>query len=70
MAFEIILVDPPDAPTYVTIAVKALHLEELQMNPNQIAVALNVDRTTAVRALRWIKDESVYASSIPHKTQR
>ena len=58
--FEIALVDPSDGPTYITLAEKALRLEELKINPNKIAVALDLDRTTVVRALRWIKGQPVY----------
>jgi hypothetical protein len=46
--FEVAIVDPPEIPTYIGIAEKALHLKELNMNPNQIAVALKVDRTTVL----------------------
>jgi hypothetical protein len=45
-------------PVYQRIAEEALHLLQLRMNPNRIAVALKVDRTTVVRALRWMKDKS------------
>jgi hypothetical protein len=62
MAFEVAIVDPPEVPTYIGIAEKALHLKELNMNPNQIAVALNVDRTTVLRALRWVKSIPFYAT--------
>ena len=47
-------------PAYIMIAEKALHLNQLGMNPNRIAVALDVDRTTVVRALRWIKGKPKY----------
>ena len=60
--FEVAIVDPPEVPTYIGIAEKALHLKELKMNPNQIAVALKVDRTTVLRALRWVKSIPVYAT--------
>ena len=49
-----------DRPVYRKIAEEVLHLLQLRMNPNRIAVALKVDRTTVVRALRWIKDKSTY----------
>ena len=49
MPFEVAIVEPPEVPTYIGIADKALHLKELNMNPNQIAVALKVDRTTVLR---------------------
>ena len=62
MAFEVPIVEPPEVPTYIGIADKALHLKELNMNPNQIAVALKVDRTTVLRALRWVKSIPVYAT--------
>ena len=62
VAFEVAIVEPPEVPTYIGIADKALHLKELNMNPNQIAVALNVDRTTVLRALRWVKSIPVYAT--------
>src|SRR3990172_8130402 len=52
--FEVALVDSPVVPTCMGIAEKTLHLKELNMNPNRIAVALKVDRTTVTRALRWI----------------
>lgn len=45
MAFEIAIVDPPEVPTYIGIA-----------------VALKVDRTTVLRALRWVKSIPVYAT--------
>ena len=60
--FEVAIVAPPEVPTYIGIAEKALHLKELNMNPNQIAVALKVDRTTVLRALRWVKSIPVYAT--------
>jgi len=60
--FEVAIVEPPEVPTYIGIAEKALHLKELNMNPNQIAVALKVDRTTVLRALRWVKSITVYAT--------
>jgi hypothetical protein len=62
MPFEAAIIDPPEVPTYMGIAEKALHLKELNMNPNQIAVALNVDRTTVLRALRWVKSIPVHAT--------
>ena len=62
MPFEVAIVEPPEVPTYMGIADKALHLKELNMNPNQIAVALNVDRTTVLRALRWVKSIPIYAT--------
>ena len=62
MPFEVAIVDPPEVPTYIRIAEKALHLKELNMNPNQIAVALKVDRTTVLRALRWVNNIRVYAA--------
>jgi hypothetical protein len=62
MAFEVAIGDPPELPTYIVIGEKALHLKELNMNPNQIAVALNVDRTTVLRALRRVKSIPVYAT--------
>jgi hypothetical protein len=62
MPFEVALVDHSPTPTYITIAAKALHLQELKMNLNQIAVALKVDRTTVLRALRWVKSIPVYAT--------
>ena len=60
--FEVAIVDPPEVPAYIGIAEKALHLKELNMNPNRIAVALKVDRTTVLRALRWVKSIPVYAT--------
>jgi hypothetical protein len=60
--FEVAIVDPSEVPTYIGIAEKALHLNELNMNLNQIAVALKVDRTTVLRALRWVKSIPVYAT--------
>src|SRR3990172_6205924 len=51
--FEVALVDSPVVPTCMGIAEKTLHLKELNMNPNRIAVALKVDLTTVTRALRW-----------------
>ncbi len=60
--FEAALLHPSNPPNYITIAEKALQLKELNMNPNQIAVALKVDRTTVLRALRWVKSIPVYAT--------
>jgi len=60
MPFETALADPSPIPTYIAIAEKALHLQELKLNLNRIAVALNVDRATVVRALRWAKGNPVY----------
>jgi hypothetical protein len=62
VAFEVSIVEPPEVPTYIGIADKALHLKELNMNPNQIAVALKVDRTTVLRALRWVKSIPIYTT--------
>jgi hypothetical protein len=42
----------------------------LRMNTNRIAVALKVDRTTMVRALRWIKDKSTYPRSGTHRPMK
>jgi len=58
--FEAALADLQMSPVYQRIAEDALQLQRLRMNPNRIAVALKVDRTTVVRALRWIKDKSTY----------
>jgi len=55
----------PEIPTYIGIADKALHLKKLNMNPNQIAVALKVDRTTVLRDLRWVKSIPVHATGPP-----
>ena len=60
--FEVAIVEPQEVPTYIGIAEKALHLKELNMNPNQIAVAPKVDRTTVLRALRWGNNIPVYAT--------
>jgi hypothetical protein len=60
--FEAALFFQPEPSTYQKIADKALHLKELNMNLNQIAVALKVDRTTVLRALRWVKSIPVYAT--------
>jgi hypothetical protein len=60
--FEVAIAAPSEVPTYIGIAEKALHLKELNMNPNQIAVALKVDRTTVLRALRWVKSIPVYTT--------
>ena len=60
--FEVAIVNPLEVPTYIGIADKALHLKELNMNPNQIAVALKVDRTTVLRALRWVNNIPVYTT--------
>jgi hypothetical protein len=60
--FEVAIADSPEVPNYIGIAEKALHLKELNMNPNQIAVALKVDRTTVLRALRSAKSVPVYAT--------
>ncbi len=62
MPFEVAIVELPEVPTYIGIADKALHLKELNMNPNQIAEALKVDRTTVLRALCWAKSIPVYAT--------
>ena len=32
-----------------------MHISQLGMNPNRIAIRLGVDRTTVARALRWKK---------------
>ncbi len=53
MPFEAALADLPKPPIYQKIFEKALHLNQLGMNPNRIAVHLGVDRTTIVRSLRW-----------------
>jgi len=53
MPFEAALADLPEPPIYQKIFEKALHLNQLGMNPNRFAVHLGVDRTTIVRSLRW-----------------
>ncbi len=55
MPFEAALLQAEEQPVYQQIAEKAVHLRLLGMNANRIAGALKVDRTTVVRALRWIK---------------
>lgn len=60
VAFEVALVDHTAVPSYILIAEIASQLHDLKMNQNQIAVALNVDRTTVARALRWVKNVRVY----------
>ena len=44
-----------EPPMYQKVADKAMHLNQLGMNPNRIAVHIGVDRTTVTRALRWIR---------------
>ena len=58
MPFEGALTEPSKGPGYHEFAEQADHLHLLGMNPNRIAAALKVDRTTVARALRWIKDNS------------
>lgn len=53
MPFEAALADLPEPPIYQKIFEKALHLNQLGMNPNRITFHLGVDRTTIVRSLRW-----------------
>jgi DNA-binding MarR family transcriptional regulator len=53
--FEVALLFQTEPPTYQKVADKAMHLRQLGMNPNRIAVRLGVDRTTVTRALRWIR---------------
>jgi hypothetical protein len=60
LLFEVALDDHPEPPIYQKIADTTLHLKQLRMNPNRIAAALKVDRTTVVRALRWIKGKPKY----------
>ena len=67
MPFEAALWELSDPPIYQRIAEKALHLEELLMNLNRIAVALKVDRTTVIRALRWIKGAPIYVNPSSEK---
>jgi DNA-binding MarR family transcriptional regulator len=55
MAFDVPLFFQTEPPTYQKVADKAMHLSQLGMNPNRIAVHLGVDRTTVTRALRWIR---------------
>jgi hypothetical protein len=52
---EVALTEVSKAPMYQEIAEQADHLHLLGMNPNRIAVLLGVDRTTVIRALRWIR---------------
>jgi len=70
MPFEVAIVEPPEIPTYIGIADKALHLKKLNMNPNQIAVALKVDRPTVLRDLRWVKSIPVHATGPPPQLSR
>lgn len=60
MPFDVALVDHSAVPSDILIAEIASQLHDLKKNQSQIAVALNVDRTTIVRALRWIKNVPVY----------
>jgi transposase-like protein len=53
--FEVALSDLAEQPCYQKIANEAVHLYRLGMNANRIAASLKVDRTTVVRALRWLK---------------
>ena len=55
MPFEVALSDLAEPPCYQKVTKEAVHLYRLGMNANRIASVLKVDRTTAVRALRWIK---------------
>jgi len=55
MRFEVAFTELSKAPVYQEIAEKAAHLHLLGVNLNRIAVRLGVDRTTATRALRWIR---------------
>jgi len=58
--FEVALSDLAEPPCYQKVTKEAVHLYRLGMNANRIAVALKVDRTTVVRALRWIKGNPIY----------
>ena len=60
MPFEVALSDLSEPPCYQKVTKEAVHLYRLGMNANRIAVALKVDRTTVVRALRWIKGNPIY----------
>jgi len=53
--FEVALFFQTEPPTYQKVADKVTHLSQLGMNPNRIAIRLGIDRTTVIRALRWIK---------------
>jgi len=53
--FEVALFFQTEPPTYQKVADKVIHLSQLGMNPNRIAIRLGVDRTTVTRALRWIR---------------
>ncbi len=55
MPFEAALLETERQPIYQRVAEEAAHLRLLGMNANRIAAALKVDRTTVVRALRWIR---------------
>lgn len=59
MPFEVALADLAKPPCYQKIANEAVHLYRLGMNTNRIAAALEVDRTTVARALRWIKGNPI-----------
>jgi hypothetical protein len=58
--FEAALLQAKEQPVYQQIAEEAVHLRLLGMNANRIAGALKVDRTTVVRALRWINRSPTY----------
>jgi hypothetical protein len=60
VAFDVPLFFQIEPPAYKKVADKSLHLSQLGMNPNRIATALNVDRATVVRALRWVKGKVTY----------
>jgi hypothetical protein len=58
--FEVLLFFQTEPPTYQKVADKAMHLSQLGMNSNQIAVLLDVDRKHVERALRWITGKPIY----------
>ncbi len=61
MPFEAALLQAEELPVYQQIAEEAVHLRLLGMNANRIAATLKVDRTTVVRALRWIKGNPTFS---------
>jgi len=62
MPFEAALANLSTPPVYQRIAEQSLHLRQLGMNSNRIAIILGVERKSVVRAIHWIQKRPVYST--------
>jgi hypothetical protein len=58
IAFGAALLETVEPPKYQRIAERALHLNQLRLSNEAIALYLDVDGRTVAKALSWILDRS------------